>query len=80
MVEIFPSWEEFLEEVFDDDEIGIDFHAGPANDLYRNWEFEAVPPPDTTPFPNADKSTFPQDNRICGIRALNSALAALLVK
>ncbi|GMF45097.1 unnamed protein product [Phytophthora fragariaefolia] len=78
--EIFPSWEEFLEEVFVDDEIGTDFHAGPANDLYRNWEFEAIPPPDATPFPNVDKSTFPQENRIRDIRALKSSLVALFVK
>ncbi|GMF61060.1 unnamed protein product [Phytophthora fragariaefolia] len=72
--EIFPSWEGFLEEVFDDDEIGTDFHAGPANDLYRNWEFEAIPPPDATPFPNVDKSTFPHENRIRGSRALKYSL------
>ncbi|GMF52848.1 unnamed protein product [Phytophthora fragariaefolia] len=78
--EIFPSWEEFLEEVFDVDEIGTDFHAGPANDLYRTWELEAIPPPDATPFPNVDKSTFPQENRIRSIRALKSSLVALFVK
>ncbi|KAG1688327.1 hypothetical protein DVH05_003759 [Phytophthora capsici] len=75
--ELFPRWEEYLAEVFDDDEIGSVFAASDSDQTYRGWEFEPIPQPDKTPYPAVDYPNFPQENRITGIRALKSPLSAL---
>eukprot|EP00644_Phytophthora_capsici_P015189 jgi/Phyca11/128309/e_gw1.75.29.1 len=75
--EIFPRWEEYFAEVFDDDELGTAFVASDSDSTYRGWEFEPIPEPDQTPYPALDDPNFPQENRVTGIRALKSSLAAL---
>lgn len=75
--EISPRWKEYFNEVFDDGELGSDFTASHNDDSYRNWEFERIPSPDDTPFPDVDNAMFPQEKHISGIRALKAPLASL---
>ncbi|KAF1792592.1 hypothetical protein GQ600_23686 [Phytophthora cactorum] len=73
----FPRWDEYFDEVFDDDEIGNAFTASDDDPTYHGWEFEPVSQPTQTPYPGFDSVNFPQENRISGIRALKAPLAVL---
>ncbi|KAF4134625.1 hypothetical protein GN958_ATG16172 [Phytophthora infestans] len=42
--ETFPHWVEYLEEVFEDAELGSNFTDSYEDSLFRNWEFEAIYP------------------------------------
>ncbi|KAE9039770.1 hypothetical protein PR001_g7369 [Phytophthora rubi] len=74
--ETFPHWVEYLDGVFDDDEIGSAFAASEDN-TYLNWELEEIPAANDTVFPDTDDGSFPQENKIVGIRALKASLSAL---
>lgn len=54
--EMFPRWEEYLNEVFQDDEIESAFEASAMDRTYHNWEYEAIPLRDETPFPKDNDS------------------------
>ncbi|KAF4137792.1 hypothetical protein GN958_ATG02835 [Phytophthora infestans] len=76
----FPHWVEYLEEVFEDAELDSNFTDSYEDSLFPNWEFEEIPTPDNTPFPDTDDPMFLQERNIRGIRALKSPLAALFAR
>ncbi|KAF4144587.1 hypothetical protein GN958_ATG06242 [Phytophthora infestans] len=76
----FPHWVEYLEEVFEDAELGSNFTASYEDSLFRNWDFEETPTPDNTPFPDTDGPMFLQERNVRCIRALKSPLAALFAR
>eukprot|EP00644_Phytophthora_capsici_P001399 jgi/Phyca11/67125/gw1.10.468.1 len=73
-------WEDFLDEVFEDDEINAEYTAAETNALSAEAEvneLEAIPEPNKTPFPKDNLQTFPRQTRLIGIRGLNATLAEI---
>lgn len=75
--ETFPHWVEYLDGVFEDDEIGSAFAESLEDNSYLNWELEEIVAADDTVFPDTDDGGFPQENKIVGIHALKASLSAL---
>ncbi|RLN72982.1 hypothetical protein BBJ28_00018682 [Nothophytophthora sp. Chile5] len=75
----FLLWDEYLEEVFDDDEVADVYaeaslyHDGPEDET----ELAPIPRPDRTPFPARNEPNFPQERALGGIRAHKVSLADL---
>ncbi|KAF4144134.1 hypothetical protein GN958_ATG06673 [Phytophthora infestans] len=68
--ENFSHWVEYLEEEFEDVELGRNFTEYYEDSLFRNWGFEVISIPDNIPFPDTDDPMFLQERNIRGIRAL----------
>jgi hypothetical protein len=75
----FSMWNNYLAEVFEDEEVADNYQGGsePDSMLFDMDEKAEIPQPIAVPFPDRNDPTFPQERVPTGIRSCKATLAVL---